>query len=149
MDDARTGYLTSFIVFFGLLLGIAGHAVDLEYISPEKQRELETAFDRANLVVSNDIKHKLWICDMYGVRSRLQVRRGIKLYQWSENGSWVNSGAQPVHEYRAQNGALVGTHDKLEDKIKFDPNGRLISRLSVIAPERKVVAYSVCTAPNG
>jgi hypothetical protein len=86
---------------------------------------------------------------MYGVRSRLQVQRGINLYRWSrESALWKNGGAQPVTEYRYHTdhtrGELVGRTARLEDEVRLTADGQLISRLSASAPSAAVIAYSVC-----
>jgi hypothetical protein len=148
MDDTRNGYLTSFVFSVGLTLALAGHAIELEYISPAKHTELEQAFARADF--SNDaagIKHKTWTCDMYGVRTRLQVRRGVKLYRWSNASDWQNAGAQVVTNYQVAKDSLNGRTDRYEDQVKVTADGRIISRLSALKPTTTVLAYSVCSSP--
>jgi hypothetical protein len=121
----------------------------VEYIAPTKQSQLEDLFNHAEFSSpkhARSLKHGPWVCDMYGVRSRMQVRRDLRLYVWSgeAGAAWHNDGAQLVSEYRAVDGSLTGTHDRFEDQVKLTADGRLISRLSVLAPQRAVVAYSVC-----
>ena len=148
MDDTKSAYLASLIFFFGLSLTLVGHALELEYVSPLKQKELESEFARADFSNGALVKNKEWTCDMYGVRSRLQVKRGIKLYQWSDRESWHNDGSQVVSEYRLQGRMLTGISKKgIEDQVKLTANGRLISRLSVTQPNPVVIAYSICSTP--
>ncbi|NJM09395.1 MAG: hypothetical protein HC883_00395 [Bdellovibrionaceae bacterium] len=74
----RNGYLPSVIICLALSLSLASQAIELEYISPSKKQELEVQFEKAEFS-SKDIPaltKKAWTCDMYGVRSRLQVKRG-------------------------------------------------------------------------
>lgn len=126
----------------------AANAGDVEYISKEKQTELETLFKEAQFSPSKDaqvLKSKEWRCDMYGMRSRLQVQRGLKLYQWKEDsGKWQNKGAQLVSEYKSENSSLKGRRDRFEDEVKVTKDGQLVSRLSLASPAGSVIAYSVC-----
>ena len=146
MEDNRNGFLSLVIFFLGLSLTMAGHALDLEYISPERRAELEKDFNSEPFKSpeSSKIKHKKWTCDMYGVRTRLQVKRDVKLYNFKTDSSWRNDGAQVVTEYKLEETSLVGRSERFEDQVKINSKGELISRLSVSSPERQVVAYSVC-----
>lgn len=124
------------------------HALDMEYISPEKKRELEIQFEQADFSSKNfsTLKQKIWNCDMYGVRTRLQVKRGLKLYAWT-GADWHNEGSQIVREYATSENGLTGNIGTLEDEVKLNAKGQLISRLSIARPERQVVAYAVCDTP--
>jgi hypothetical protein len=122
----------------------------MEYISPEKKQELEMQFDKADFSSKSvsTLKQKVWTCDMYGVRTRLQVKRGVKLYNWKAESDWHNDGAQVVRDYKNVGGKLIGSTGPLEDQVKLTSQGRLISRLSIAkGPEREVVAYAVCDTP--
>jgi hypothetical protein len=134
------------IFFLGLSLAMAGHALELEYISPERRAELEKDFnsDTFKPVAGEQIKHKKWTCDMYGMRTNLQVKRDVKLYNFKNDAAWENSGAQVVVDYKVEDRSLIGRTDRFEDQVKLNGKGELISRLSLTAPERQVVAYSVC-----
>lgn len=146
MDDNRNGFLSLTIFILGLSLTMVGHALDLEYISPERRAELEKDFNSEPFKFpdSSSIKHKKWTCDMYGVRTRLQVQRDVKLYNFKSDSNWRNDGAQVVTEYKIEEKSLVGRSERFEDQVKINSKGELISRLSVSSPERQVVAYSVC-----
>lgn len=78
---------------------------------------------------------------MYGVRSRLQVKRDVNLYQWNGNS---NAGAQLVRTYRVENNMIIGNSGPIEDQLKLNSKGQLISQLSLTKPERQILAYSVC-----
>lgn len=145
----RNGFLSSLFLCGSLCLGLAGHAIEMEYISPEKKQELETQFEKAifSSKDSTTLKQKLWTCDMYGVRTRLQVKRGVKLYNFKKESDWHNDGAQIVRDYKPENGRLIGMAGNLEDQVKMNSKGQLISRLSLTRPERQVVAYAVCDTP--
>ncbi len=125
---------------------MVGHALDFEYISPERRQELEKDFNSSAVkpLVTNEIKNKKWNCDMYGVRSRLQVQRDVKLYNWQGTEDWKNDGAQVVAEYTKEKDTLVGRTERFEDQVKMKANGQLISQLSLVKPSRQVVAYSIC-----
>lgn len=129
-------------------MSLIGHAIELEYISPKKKAELELQFEKADFSSKDQalVKQKKWTCDMYGVRTRLQVKRGMKLYRWQEGAPWHNEGVQVVRDYQAQKNQLLGQNDRFEDSLKINSKGQLISRLSALRPERQVVAYSVCDA---
>jgi len=131
-----------------LSLALAGHAIELEYISPEAKQQLEMEFDKAEFSSkdSAQLKQKMWTCDMYGVRTRLQVKRGVKLYHWKETAGWQNGGAQVVRDYRPAQGKLVGEAGRFEDQVKLNSKGQLVSRLSLTLPERQVISYAVCDA---
>jgi hypothetical protein len=144
MDDAKMLFSLSLFTF-SLLISVGAHASDVEYISPDQQKQLETQFKEARFSPTKDTKtlqsHE-WTCSMYGVRSHLQVQRDLKLYKWSEE--WHNDGAQIVSDYKASPEALIGLKDRFEDQVKVTKDGQLVSRLSLNTPEKTVLAYSVC-----
>jgi hypothetical protein len=132
----------------GLLLSLIANGLEMEYISPEKSKELEQLFAKSSFEAKQTeaIKQKEWTCDMYGVRTRLQVQHGVKLYRF-KGDSWRNSGSQPVEEYRPQAKELLGHASRFEDRLRITDKGQLISQLSVVQPTRQVVAYSLCSTP--
>jgi hypothetical protein len=132
----------------GLLLSLIANGLEMEYISPEKNKELEALFAKSSFEAgqSEAIKQKEWTCDMYGVRTRLQVQHGVKLYRFKSD-SWRNSGAQPVEDYRIEAKELRGQASRFEDRVRVTEKGQLISQLSVVQPTRQVVAYSLCSTP--
>ena len=148
MDDAKTA-LFSLLLLLTLTVAIAASA-DVEYISPDRQHELESMFNNAQFSATKDtptlISHA-WKCDMYGVRSRLQVHRDLKLYKWtSQAEGWHNDGAQVVSEYKSGEHALVGSKANFEDQVRVTTDGHIVSRLSLTAPLKETLAYSVCTS---
>jgi hypothetical protein len=150
MDDVFRTYLSSALLTFALIGSLAGWAADLEYISPEQTKALADQFSGARLTEKDQqlLKtKKAWSCDMYGMRTKLQVQHGIKLYQWkSGSPDWTNTGAQPVAAYKLDNGTLVGKSNRLEDDVRMTPSGRLISRLTLASRPNTVLAYSVCSS---
>lgn len=148
MAELRNGYLSSIILCLGLLLSLIANGLEMEYISPEKSKELEQLFAKSTFEVkkSESIKQKEWTCDMFGVRTRLQVQRGVKLYSFKKE-SWRNSGAQLVEDYKPESKELLGRADRFEDRLRVTDKGQLISQLTVTSPIRQVVAYSLCSTP--
>lgn len=147
MDDARKGYLPSLILFLLLTAALADHASgSLEYVTPEQRAELAKKFEEAEFSNHAEFRHRQWTCDMYGMRTHLQVKRGVKLYRWNDDKTWTNSGAQIVSDYKLKDQSLIGIKNGLEDRIKMTGSGQLIARLSITQPESRVLAYSVCTA---
>ena len=146
MDDNKLGCLPSFIAFLFLSFSLAGHSLDLEYVSPEVRQDLEAQFASESTIPLTEaaIKTKEWSCDMYGMRSHLQVKRNVKLYQWKSGSDWENHGAQLIQKYGIEKNVLVGQHDRFEDQVKLDAKGQLLSKLSLTTPQRQVIAYSVC-----
>lgn len=150
MDDRTQKILTSIIFCLLFLTGVIAQAVEFEHISLAQKAELEKQFEIATSAAAQAkvIENRKWSCDMYGVRSRLQVQRGVKLYSLKrqESGDFVNSGAQVVSRYRNIGQALAGQTERLEDQIRISADGQLISRLSLRGPTQpnQVIAYSVC-----
>lgn len=149
MDDLRRG-LVGTLLFLVSLAGGLGHAVDIEYISPDQHAELERQFEASaqGTVNPQAIAHKKWLCDMFGVRSRLQVKKQVALYNFeaSEKATWKNHGSQPVSSYTVTAEQLVGREKSLKDIVRLNREGQLISQLSSNDPQPRVIAYSLCTA---
>lgn len=147
MDDAQKAYFNSIVASLIFIIGVGAHALEMEYIDPVEAKKLEHVFAQASLKAKQhaQIEGGNWTCDMYGVRTRLQVQRGIKLYQFKkESEAWRNSGAQVVAQYTAKDDHLNGVNGRLIDQIKMTDDGSLISRLSLGGSEPRVLAYSVC-----
>jgi len=142
MDVVRTVILSLFLVY------LIPAAAEVEYISPERQTQLEEQFNKASFDIAHDAKRlagHTWSCDMYGARSHMQVQHGLKLYTLNvKDGQWSNSGAQLVSEYTSQNSSLTGRKDRFEDQVKITKDGQLVSRLTLTDGSRSVLAYSVC-----
>ena len=136
----------SVLLTFGSL---AAAAPEVEYISEEKQKQLETLFNSGHFDAEKDsqiLRSHVWTCEMFGMRTRMQVQRGLKLYKWTvdKDEVWQNGGAQLVSEYKCESSSLVGRRDRFEDQVKLTKDGKLVSRLSLITPAGTVLAYSVC-----
>jgi hypothetical protein len=148
MDVMRPGFFSLLILF-----SISSQAwAEIEYISPEQQQKIENQFKEASFNAEKDLKkieNHAWSCDMFGARSHMQAQHGLKLYDLSSKaasggGSWHNSGAQLVSEYKSEAAALIGRKDRFEDQVKLTKDGLLVSRLSLTNGSGTVVAYSVC-----
>jgi hypothetical protein len=147
MDDSWKSYISSFLLTAALLGNLAG-AVDLEYISPEKQDALAKQFSSAHMTLADkkQLEHE-WTCDMYGMRTHLQVQHGLKLYDFRERdgGGLKNVGAQPVESYSfSADGRLQGQTERVFDRVRLTAQGELIGQLSLNAPGQTLIAYSVC-----
>lgn len=145
MDDVKIFCLIMLALSFSLPR-IPSAFADLEYVSPTQRKLLQKTFLTSSFKVSAKVQGK-WKCDMFGMRTHLQVQRDMELYDWSQGEKpnlWTNQGAQPVSAYKVSHGTLTGTHDRFEDQVKYTDDGRLISQLSVVTPNRMVVAYSLC-----
>jgi hypothetical protein len=136
------------LLFALVLITAFAHALEMEYISPEQKQKLVEDFEHAKLEKADAVLAKQWTCDMFGVKSRMQVQRSVKLYALSKDalGSIHNTGAQVVANYQLHNGVLSGKNGKFEDNLRMTADGQLISRLTVSHPEPVVIAYSVCKA---
>lgn len=131
------------------LLGTGAGAANFEYVSPDQKAQLEKDFQEASLsdLQKTELITKKWTCDMYGVRTRLQIQRGLKLYQLADDKSGIkNNGVQLITHYNRESGQLTGRDDRFEDRIKMTARGQLISRLSLSSGTRDVLAYSLCEA---
>lgn len=132
-------------MFTFLLVAARPSRADIEFVSQERRQSLVEAFAKAETpsqVTGN------WKCELFGVRSSMQVHHDIELYQWlasEKPGQWKNQGAQPVSSYAIENGALKGRQDRFEDQVKRTLDGHLISQLSVLTPQRMIVAYALCS----
>lgn len=152
--DVRRIALIFFCPAVATLLACAApaRALNMEYIPPEKKTELTAEFDKASANSKSSLFNKKWNCDMYGVRSGLQVQRNIKLYSLSDakNDSVKNTGAQVVSEYHRQDGEWVGRSGQFEDRLRITSSGQLIARLSARTSPRAesdastIIAYSIC-----
>ena len=138
MDDKRL--LSILLIFFASFAG----ATELEYITPARQKELSRAFDGATSVRPTGS----WTCDMYGVRTNLQIQRGVRLYEFglAPSETVKNSGAQPVGEYSKTSTGWIGKTTRLEDEVRVTKDGKLLARLTLTEGSRSVLAYSVCQA---
>ncbi len=149
MDDKAQKGLNSIVFCLLFLSGVIAQAVEFEHISLEQKAQLEKQFDEAHSAAdkAETVSGRRWTCDMYGVRSRLQVQRDVNLYSLKKTDlGYTNSGAQVVNQYSAAEGILKGGNARFEDQLRLTADGRLISRLSLRnqASPSAVIAYSVC-----
>lgn len=116
-------------------------ATEIHYISAAEKAQLQSDFDSAKPVqqVSGS-----WVCDMFGVSSKLQVIRNVKLYSFeASKNSFQNHGAQAqiVPVYSLINGEMQGRGAKANDQIRRAKDGQLLSKLS---HDGLTIAYSRC-----
>ena len=139
------GLIQSFILSL-IFAAAVSQALEMEYVSPEQKAQLVKDFEQAKVETAEGLLNKKWNCDMYGVRSRLQVQRNVKLYSFKRDfsGAFKNYGSQVVADYKSDSRGLLGLNDRFEDQLRMTPSGQLISRLSLRQPEPIVLAYAVC-----
>jgi len=121
---------------------------DFEFIDSGRAQALESAFLKAELTPQKaSLLRQKWVCDMYGMRSRLQIKRHVALYEFENEAElWKNSGEQVITTYKIEGNALVGKSEKIRDQIRVTPEGQLISRVTLASEPDKLIAYSRCTA---
>jgi len=157
------------VAFFGVLLMVTPtvHAVDIEFIPDQEIARLQTEFSRLPVPSNNNVEQSLigrsWLCELYGVRTRLQVERNVSLYQFSRaKNALANRGSYPIANYRMDHRGLAGRTSNLEDIVRLSVDGKsLMSELSVpaeknpgpasdpitrsaLSPLRQVIAYAIC-----
>lgn len=145
------------LTFLCLVLGVfivRANATAIEYVSRDQAQSLADEFSKAEPIDENFIKKiagKNLNCDMFGMRSRLQVERNVKLYRFlASGGGFKNSGAQVVSSYEVSAGRLMGRRGHLVDEVR-NSQGHLLAQLA-LSPEGAtaadrglvVLAYSRC-----
>jgi hypothetical protein len=133
----KTQICTLFLAFFSL----TAQAVEIEYIPPAKRAELKSDFDKSTPI--KEIEGK-WSCEMFGVRSGLQVAHDVKLYDFKKlDSGYKNSGAHFVTSFSIKSGEFTGSARNMNEMIRRKSDGKLISRLT---PEgtNDATVYSVC-----
>ncbi len=145
MEDFKPAWMQ--ILFFVLALLTPGLAqADLEYVSVEQRQVLREAFASGAALGLAELRGK-WKCDLFGVRTNLQVKRDLELYAWTggdKPGLWKNQGAQLITDYRMSQASLIGATEQFEDEVKLTTNGILISQLTLLKPSRTILAYALC-----
>lgn len=160
MDDRRRSGLR--ILFFVAItvfaLGLvpqvralekAPASTEFQLLPPEHLRALERSFTEAQRELAPVLsKQKHWSCDMYGMRTKYQVRRGVPLYDWTpaNNAEWTNGGEHPVDRYVLEGQHLIGRDERVRDEVRLTTKGQLVSRLTSVAEPKRVLAYSLCSA---
>lgn len=125
----------------------------LEHIETSQVHQLKTVFEAAESVDSEkllSLKDSKWTCDMFGMTTRLQVEKNVKLYHFTqdsdESGALKNRGAQLVKVYKSSK-ELKGANGSIHDQIRIAKDGKLVSRLELLGPKSqtpRLLAISVC-----
>jgi hypothetical protein len=150
------------LIIFMFLFG--GRAMGIEFVPQVTAKALAGDFDRARPLTESDLrkfKDQDWLCDMYGMRTRLQVERGVRLYRFAATGDasgtgagaiasakWKNLGAQMVREYSVSGAEFSGQEGPVVDQIRLKKDGKqLVARMSLSdqTKGKSVLAYSVCS----
>lgn len=145
-----------------LLVTLPAAAKNYEYISLDEAKNLEKNFKKSATPSKSKILGSNWVCDMYGMRTRFQVERGLNLYSFGSSSSKVikNSGTQMFGAYSTSEGGLFASRGPLKDIIRVTDKGQLISEMSIanrvpeaeanaaavkaIEEDRIVIAYTLC-----
>lgn len=149
LDKIAVATGMAILAIFWAQMALGGNRTDaIEYVSPQRIVDLRTQFESAEPLSSDrlsDLQGKVWICDLYGVRTRMQVERGLKLYQFkSGKEHWWNDGSQVVREYKHKSGHLVGKTSNLRDQLRYS-DGKIWSQLSLERNNTStVLAYAEC-----
>ncbi len=129
-------------------------ATTIEYVSRDQAKSLADEYSKAQPLDETFVKElsgKELSCDMYGMRSRLQVERNVKLYRFSAiEGGFKNAGAQVVSHYEIRTGRFLGRRGHLVDEIR-NSKGDILAQLALsptsgVESDRGpvVIAYSRC-----
>lgn len=160
------GLIASAGFLFGVVFPTSVYSLALKNINDQEITQIQDVFRRYQTLTSEisqtAIQGKNWRCDLYGVRTRLQVERNLFLYRFNQEGPQLrNKGAQPISQYRWTEIGLQGSHGEILDVIRFSPDRQnLVAELSVdlkdltttkvpetnslVSPQRRVVAYALC-----
>lgn len=129
----------------------------IEYLESARVESLKAAFEQAKVPQASDLNKTKWDCEMYGVSSRLQVERNLKLYYFEiknveQKQILKNRGAQIIKEYALNTDEVLGVNGIIKDHIRISGDGRLISRLDIESPKTKeksrTLAISNCKRLN-
>lgn len=122
---------------------------EMEHVSHKQSEVLTRLFEAANDIDKasvDNLVNKSWNCTLYGMRSRMQVERNLKLYAFNQEGSTLkNQGVQVIQKYKLESKQLKGINGSLEDHVRINNKGEIITRLSLLKkPKPSVVAYATC-----
>ena len=132
---------------------------NLEYLPREDAAQLIKNFDSASAPALDELDGLELVCDMYGLQSRLQAEKSIRLYHFQKQKietdkttkKMFNFGAQITKEYKFEGQSLVALKGSLKDELKKISDQKWISKMTFKSPElkeEKVVAISVCQKPK-
>lgn len=133
------------LVSFGVT---AAPSTEIEHVSDAKVAELEQLFSIGAPAEKDRIKRlhqSLWSCDLFGVKSRMQVIREAKLYSFLVEGSSLqNLGSQEVKSYSLDGGELKGSSARISDHVRFLSRNHLISKITTKNDAPEALAYAIC-----
>jgi len=132
------------LTFIGLM-ALSASTNALEFVPKDQAKELVGRFSEARPLTEEEVQKfadRDWRCDMYGMRTRLQVEREVRLYRFSRHGKqWKNIGAQMIQDYKVESSGFVGRKGKLNDRLRIVGGDTLVAQLSM---DSTVLAVSVC-----
>lgn len=164
------------LILLGILPILAGEttlALNLKNISSAQVNKIRTKYQHASSLQSPQdqqwVLSQFWKCDLFGVRTRLQMEKDIKLYIFKKLNATdrispeiiSNTGAHPIKSYQWSSQGLKGVSKPLIDVLRLSSDRKeLISEMStpeensrgtkvesipsLTQPKSKVVAYAIC-----
>lgn len=136
-----------------------GSEKTLEYISLDQSKQLLQQFNMGKRPELEDLKGLELVCDMYGVQSRLQAEKDLRLYNFEiepqptkeKPVKLSNRGSQITKNYVFEATGLFGEKGSLRDELRKSESNRWISQLSFRRDheaEPKIIALSLCRRPQ-
>ena len=126
-----------------LILGFSSVAFassEISHISNKQISNLESEFALATSPSSETLKNKTWTCELFGLQTKMQRAHGKKLYRFLKN-DLKNSGSMPIEQYQRLDTGIVGVRGPLQDEIRLQKKGSLISKLSA---QQRPLSFAVC-----
>lgn len=143
--------ILSSILSFSIFAGSGALAIpntEIEHVSDAKVAELEQLFSIGAPAEKSRIQklhQSLWSCDLFGVKSRMQVIRDAKLYSFLVEGSSIkNLGSQEVKSYSILAGELTGSSARISDQVRFLSRNHLISKITTKSETPEALAFAIC-----
>lgn len=133
-----------------LILGLASSADanDIQVISEGKIQSLEADYQSAASPSVNQLR-KPWNCNLFGVRSRMQVQKHDKYYDFTGDNSVVkNGGLAPMRQFNMTSNEWSASNGRWTERLRITSDGTLVSQLSA-ADDGRVLAYVHCQSGKG
>ncbi len=123
-----------------------GYSLNLNYVSPETKKSLESDFQKASHLAPK-LDRSFWVCEMFGMQTGLQHEKDIPLYQFAARSRGLqNHGSSPNSDFslNPSKTELTGKGDQITEYIRFKSDKTLISQI-VHKSSEKTLAYALCT----
>lgn len=157
----------TFFAVLVLSLPLLAAKPELRAITDAEAKNLHKLFSESSPLKPATLKKTSWNCELFGMRSRMQVQKKKRFYQFKLSktvpGTLVaNNGAQIIKSYKTSKNGFIGEKGPLSDLIRITKAGKLVSELSIptrdlddgalshrdissqVQRGRTVLAYAVC-----